>query len=77
MSKERVDDFFQRKLIKSRPGTLDERGTGFGLMSWRELIEKNNGKISIKSEYGNGTEVVVELPGHDPTFNDLQSTMNP
>lgn len=77
MSKERVDDFFQRKLIKSRPGTLDERGTGFGLMICRELIEKNNGKISIKSEYGNGTEVVVELPGHDPTFNDLQSKMNP
>ena len=38
------------------------KGTGLGLAITRGIIEKHKGKISIKSTYGEGTEVHVTLP---------------
>ena len=37
-------------------------GTGLGLAIAKEIIEKNNGSIDIKSQVGKGTEVVVRIP---------------
>ena len=37
-------------------------GTGLGLSIAKEIIEKNNGSIDIKSEFGKGTEVVIRIP---------------
>ena len=37
-------------------------GTGLGLSIVQEIINKNNGKIDIKSELGKGTEVVLRIP---------------
>ena len=37
-------------------------GTGLGLSIAKEIIEKNNGSINIKSKVDEGTEVVIQIP---------------
>ena len=37
-------------------------GTGLGLSIAKEIIEKNNGSINIKSKVNEGTEVVIQIP---------------
>ncbi|MCF8364013.1 MAG: hybrid sensor histidine kinase/response regulator [Prolixibacteraceae bacterium] len=44
-------------------GTEDEKGSGFGMILCKELIEENNGELYIESEYGKGTCVRFILPG--------------
>lgn len=38
------------------------RGTGLGLSITRGIIEKHKGEITVKSIYGEGTEILVVLP---------------
>ena len=37
-------------------------GTGLGLSIAKEILDKNDSKINIKSELGKGTEVVIRIP---------------
>ncbi|HNP78157.1 MAG TPA: histidine kinase N-terminal 7TM domain-containing protein [Cyclobacteriaceae bacterium] len=46
----------------SRPGTNNEKGTGLGLKLCKDFIEKNRGKLWIKSDPGKGTTVYFRLP---------------
>lgn len=41
--------------------TTKQEGTGLGLYVTRQLIEKNGGKISVKSKPGEGTAFLLEL----------------
>ncbi len=43
-------------------GTSGERGTGLGLSLVKEIIEKHNGNISVKSELNKGSEFIFTLP---------------
>jgi signal transduction histidine kinase len=43
-------------------GTAGETGSGLGLKLCREYIQLNNGKFTISSELGKGTECIVSLP---------------
>ncbi|MEN8192352.1 MAG: PAS domain-containing sensor histidine kinase [Bacteroidota bacterium] len=52
----RIDEHF------TTSGTSDELGTGLGLILCKELIEKNNGKIWVKSEEKVGTTFFFTLP---------------
>lgn len=38
------------------------QGTGLGLSIVRKLVDMMNGKIEIRSEWGKGTEVIIDLP---------------
>ena len=37
-------------------------GTGLGLSIAKEILDKNGGRIDIKSVVGKGTEVVITVP---------------
>ena len=41
--------------------TTKEEGTGLGLYITKQLVEKNGGKISVKSKIGEGTKFVLEF----------------
>ena len=42
--------------------TTKTKGTGLGLAITKQIIEQHHGKISIESEIGKGTTVVIRLP---------------
>lgn len=48
--------------IKPQHGTTGEHGSGLGLILVKEFIEKNNGKIDVKSDLSVGTTFSIELP---------------
>jgi signal transduction histidine kinase len=49
--------------IESTPGTENEKGTGFGLKLCQELVNINNGTITVESTEGEGTCFTITLPG--------------
>lgn len=52
---------FNSDFVKSTWGTAGEKGTGLGLGLCKEFIEKHNGKITVKSEIGVGSEFVISF----------------
>ncbi len=60
--KEKQEMIFER--FRQVDGLLHRRheGSGIGLSLIKSLIEMHGGKISVKSEYGKGTEFIIELP---------------
>jgi two-component system, sensor histidine kinase and response regulator len=50
----------------TKDGTLQEKGTGLGLLLCQEFIKRNEGKFSIISKQGEGTEVSFSLPLASP-----------
>ena len=52
----------------TRRGTLNEQGTGLGLLLVKDFIEKNNGKIWVQSTPGEGAQFYFSLPCVHPPF---------
>ncbi len=46
-----------------------ERGTGIGLAIVNKIILEHNGEIVCNSDYGEGTEFIIDLPIHDEEVN--------
>jgi len=59
MSQEVVEKLFRLDSKHSTRGTADEKGTGLGLILCREFIEKNGGKIQVKSTEGRGSVFTI------------------
>ena len=62
IQKEKQEMIFER--FRQVDNLLHRRheGSGIGLSLIKSLIEMHGGKISVKSEYGKGTEFIIELP---------------
>lgn len=59
---EDIEKVFERFYRVDKARTREMGGTGLGLSIAKEILEKNNSKINIKSELGKGTEVVIRIP---------------
>lgn len=59
---EDINRVFERfyRVDKARSRQLG--GTGLGLSIAKEIMEKNNGSINIKSKINEGTEVIIKIP---------------
>jgi signal transduction histidine kinase len=55
---DKLDQIFHPFYTTKEPG----QGTGLGLFIVRQVIEKNKGKISVKSKIGAGTTFILEFP---------------
>ncbi|HAN78946.1 MAG TPA: hypothetical protein DCQ31_14870 [Bacteroidales bacterium] len=62
ISKNSIDRLFKIEYNISSPGTMQETGTGLGLILCKEFVEKNNGTISAYSEPGQGATFTFSLP---------------
>jgi PAS domain S-box-containing protein len=59
---DKLDIIFDRFRQVDRSLTRKQEGSGIGLAIVKSLVELHGGKISVHSEYGNGTEFTIELP---------------
>ncbi|MBR3152495.1 MAG: PAS domain-containing protein [Clostridia bacterium] len=59
---EDLEKIFERFYRVDKARTREMGGTGLGLAIAKEIIERNDSRIDIKSELGKGTEVVIRIP---------------
>lgn len=59
---ERLPHIFERYGKKQKPGGGQDTGTGLGLYICKHIVEQHGGKIWIKSEEGNGTDLFFTVP---------------
>jgi len=62
ISKENIPNLFRIDSRVKKPGTMDEMGTGLGLVLCSDFTKKNGGLIWIESAEGEGTKAHVTLP---------------
>ena len=72
---EDLQKVFERFYRVDKARTREMGGTGLGLSIAKEILDRNNSKIDIKSKLGEGTEVVIRIPAKKQTDkNDVEKT---
>lgn len=61
MTKEEIEMVTGAREHFTKRGTQQEKGTGLGLLLCKEFIERNEGKMTISSSTGVGTEITFTL----------------
>ena len=56
-----LESLFNNSKIKTKRGTENEKGNGFGLNISKKLMEKQKGTLSVESEFGMGTSVFLNF----------------
>lgn len=64
ISRNELDKILSEEIV-STPGTEREYGTGLGLLIVKEFVEKNGGRIDVKSKLNHGTSFSFTLPVSD------------
>jgi len=62
MDRKTVKDLFILDKKTVSKGTAGESGSGLGMILVKEFIDRHKGSISIESEPGTGTTVIISLP---------------
>jgi signal transduction histidine kinase len=62
IQKQYLKNLFKANSFFTTRGTANEKGSGLGLVLCKELLKRNNGKISVESEPGKGTSFFITLP---------------
>ena len=62
MDDDTLENLFSITTNTPLPGTLNEKGSGFGLVLCKEFIEKLGGKIWVESEKGKGSDFIFTIP---------------
>lgn len=66
---EELNNLFDIKHQVTKPGTYNEKGTGLGLILSKEFVEKNNGALTVESEYGKGSSFSFSIPMSSENIN--------
>jgi len=61
IKKENLELLFKGNFFSTK-GTMDEKGTGLGLMLCKEFVERNSGEVIVESKYGKGSSFSFTLP---------------
>ena len=61
LNNELIEQLFKEH-VQSTPGTEREYGSGLGLLLVKEFVEKNGGKITVKSKLNEGSTFSFTLP---------------
>jgi signal transduction histidine kinase len=61
MTKEKVNNLFNKSKAQSTPGTNHEKGSGLGLILTKGFIDCLNGTVEVESEVGKGTAIYLQF----------------
>ncbi len=67
LAEEDIPKLFQYDIMKTKIGTGENKGAGLGLILCKEMIQRNNGDIYVKSISGKGSEFTFTLPAAEKT----------